>query len=106
MRVILSFICLVFTIILLATPATSAITNCHGFKSGNLMIVEYDLIQDTPACVIFTVSVLGKEYRSDQLSLEGDVGINVKQGTGKKIIWDFKKDFPGVTDVTLQIGSK
>ncbi len=65
--------------------------------SGDKIIIYYDLL--APADANYIVSVLLKKESSRGFSysprnLTGDVGEGRVAGTGKKIIWEIKKEFP------------
>jgi branched-chain amino acid transport system substrate-binding protein len=63
-------------------------------QSGNRIEFRYDLIGGEPeAEVTISLTLEGKEYRSSDLHLEGDIG-NVKPGKGKRIYWNVLQDFP------------
>jgi hypothetical protein len=74
-------------------------------QSGEQAVATYDLVSDGAAGVAeVTVAIIidGKRRTSDQLSLSGDFGKDVRTGAGKRIIWNATADLPAGFDGELR----
>lgn len=96
-------------ILSLAFPAltlhAAEIVNVNPTRSNNHIMVEYDLMSDTPVMVNVTVTVQGVTYTQEQLTLEGDVRKHVHPGRLRKFMWNVKKDFPAWPDIEVTVQS-
>ena len=82
------------------------ITNVSSSRTSQHVVVEYDLVSDSPVAINVDVTVQGVTYGQGQLSLEGDVGKRVQPGKLRKFIWNVKKDFPAWPDIEVAVRSK
>lgn len=74
--------------------SAAEVKNLDANQVGNRVLFEYDVVGDKDeAEVIFTLTIDGKTYTTENLHLEGDYG-KVKMGEGKKIWWNVLQDFP------------
>ena len=82
--------------------------NVSLLKSDHNVLVEYDLVSDTPTPVTVNVdiTVQGVLYAQEQLSLEGDVAKHVLPGKMRKFTWNAKRDFPKWPDLEVTVQSK
>jgi hypothetical protein len=67
-------------------------------QAGDDIIVKYSLTGDLNKKYNVTVSVsddFGRTYRIHPVSVEGDIGKNVRPGRDKQIIWKLRRDIPG-----------
>ena len=84
--------CLLFMTI--SSLPAAEVKNDAATQAGNRVRITYDLIGDeTDVEVELTVTVGGKEYKTADLHLDGDIG-KVKPGKGKVIYWNILQDFP------------
>jgi hypothetical protein len=72
-------------------------TGVRSEVSGNTITVFYDLVGATNPTATFTVTLQasldgGRTFTVQPVSVTGDVGPNVRAGTGKRIVWDATKD--------------
>lgn len=72
-------------------------TGVRSEVSGNTITVFYDLVGATSPTATFTVTLQasldgGQTFTVRPVSVTGDVGPNVRAGTGKRIVWDATKD--------------
>ncbi len=66
-------------------------------QEGDTAVATYDLVSSGGEGVVEVTVVIivdGKRRTSDQLSLSGDFGKNVKVGPGKRIVWNATADLP------------
>jgi hypothetical protein len=94
------------------------VENVRFQEIGETVVIQYDLRGKSDKK--YNVSVLlsddgGRTFRIKPRSVDGDVGKNIPAGTGKKINWYYKKDFPNglsggefvfAVDAELQKGKK
>lgn len=94
MKILPSLLIVLMIVLSASLLAAAEITNFRTYHSGNRIVVEYDLSSDVPVMVDFAVTVQGRIYTHEHLSLEGDVGGQLIHGKGRKFYWDVYKDFP------------
>ncbi len=65
-------------------------------QEGNRVLFRYELVRTEgtgPVDVVLKLTIRGKEYTAENLSLEGDVG-KVSPGPNRVITWHVLRDFP------------
>ncbi len=96
---------IVFTLaFVLALPVTliaAEIINLKVGQSGDKGFATFDLSgeigeRETEVAVSLTIS--GRKYAAEKLTLKGDFGKKVKTGVGKRIVWDTLTDIPAGFD--------
>lgn len=86
--------------LLLAFPASLLAAEIAALKagqSGDKGFVTFDLVGNSgerEAEVTVSLTISGRNYAADKLTLKGDFGKKVKTGTGKRIEWDLLADIP------------
>lgn len=100
--VILSILSVLFPPLILDA---AEIVNVRSLHSDHHIIVEYDLMSDSPVAVNVDIIVQGVTYTQEQLSLEGDVGKHVLPGKLRKFVWNVKKDFPKWPNIEVTVKS-
>jgi formylglycine-generating enzyme required for sulfatase activity len=78
-------------------------------QENSRIVFRFDVAgPEVETTVRLVITVKGKNYDSESLHVEGDVG-RIKTGKGKKIYWDLLKDFPddpqGKFDYTIEAES-
>src|SRR6266849_543249 len=86
----------IFPIILLCTPVVAAAQEFSIRKvemTGESIILHYDLV-DTVKARTYTIDAYSStdSYLSPLKQVKGDVGLEVKPGTGKKITWSSREE--------------
>lgn len=74
-----------------------SVRNTDASKSENFVIVTYDLIgeQEKQYEVVLQISASGGEtFDYEPKAVSGDVGEDVRPGSGKEIRWRYREDFP------------
>lgn len=99
MKALPSLSILLMIVLLTSLSEAAEITGFRTYHSGNRIVVEYDLSSDVPVMVDFAVTVQGRIYTHEHLSLEGEVGGQMIHGKGRKFYWDVQKDFPAGLDI-------
>ncbi len=87
---------LILAILFSAASAAQAaeVKNVSSKQVGNRVQVTYDLTGDeSEADVSVTITLGGKEFKPEELHLEGDLG-KVRPGRGKTLWWNVLQDFP------------
>ena len=70
-----------------------SITNVVFKQQGDNIIITYNLSSETPLNIeVYYSTDAGETYKGPIKNLSGDAGKSIKQGTGKKIIWNVLKD--------------
>lgn len=88
----------VIAAVLLTLPRTllaAEVINLTVGQSGATGFATFDLpgeIGEREAEVLVTLTIDGKQYSADKLTLKGDLGQKVKTGRGKRIEWDVLAD--------------
>ena len=87
-------------------PNISNVTVSQRSDNSKLVDIFYDLSDtDSNTCTI-TIEVSddgGANYTVPAVNFTGDIGLGIKPGTGKHIIWDCKADLPGVIGSNYKI---
>jgi uncharacterized protein (TIGR02145 family) len=87
------FLHIVFLITINGLLSAQSITNVKSKQEGNTIVVTYDLQCDVNATISLYVSEDGgKNFTGPLGSVSGDVGLDIKPDTNKKIVWDVRKD--------------
>jgi Na+-transporting methylmalonyl-CoA/oxaloacetate decarboxylase gamma subunit len=81
-----------------ALPQVNAdVRNLKVGQEGDKAVATYDLVSsgdEGVAEVTVAIIIDGKRRTSDQLSLSGDFGKNVRTGARKRIVWNATADLP------------
>lgn len=92
----------VFIVVLIIIVSTSIkaqelkVKNVQFEDKGETVVVKYDIEGEPDRKYKITLSLAyetGKSLPINVKYLKGDVGKNIKPGTGKEIIWELKKDY-------------
>lgn len=81
------------------------VRNLRVGQEGDQAVATYDLVSsggEGVAEVTVAIIIDGKRRTSDQLSLSGDFGRDVRTGPGKRIIWNAMTDLPKGFDGELK----
>jgi len=79
-----------------AESAGGEVRSVRVSQEGNRVLFRYELVRTEgtgPVDVVLKLTIQGKEYTAEKLSLEGDVG-KVSPGPNKGITWHVLRDFP------------
>ncbi len=95
-------ICLLALILVIPTGVIAAeVSNLKVGQSGDKGFATFDLrgeIGERETEVAVSLTISGRKYDADKLTLKGDFGNKVKTGVGKRIVWDTLTDIPSGYD--------
>ena len=80
-----------------AWPQNPQVTDVRFEQNGEQIVIRYNLNGKPGKKHTVAVELSddnGKTFRIKPVSVEGDVGKDVRTGSGKSIIWNMQKDFP------------